>query len=407
MKHWLLALSVSFLPLLPASAQGFGNVQPGTSAPSFIQPFERTWDPGGFTNVWDIDLLSDGSIGVTGQQGFLSNGVRNFIGGADQSGAFYGRYDANGLPLKFTYFTSAKGVLKKLNGDALAEASNGDVFVAAHEVVGEINQPVLIRVTRDAQEVWRKPLSGPPSQRPYDLYPTGDGGCIFFSYTSYVRAGRTENPQTWVAKISADGEIEGQSIFDGSSSDMAPTSDGGFLLTSGTDLLKLNSSGIEVSRSDLSDGGRRKSIFKLASIGDGGATLAIHFKKKRGFYGELIRFAPDGSEMWATNIDLGHATTVSRVVAASDGTLYVGGTYRKKDGSPNQPYIVRVSPDGSTQTLRLFPGRNETFLTAMLMVEPGIILAGGRTDEKLHMPSGGPTHFTSKGWLTAVSTDSF
>ena len=406
MKRWLLALSVSFLPILPVSAQGFGNVQGGATMPSFVQPFERIWDPGGYTKVWDIEVLSDGSIGVTGQQGFLSNGVRNFIGGADQSGAFYGRYDANGLPLKFTYFTSSKGVLEKLNGVALAEASNGDVFVAGYEITGEIYQPVLIRVTRDAQEVWRKPLSGPPSQRPYDLYPTEDGGVILFSYTSYVRTGRTENPQTWVAKISPDGEIEGQSIFAGSSSDMAPTSDGGFLLTSGTELLKLNSSGIEVSRADLSDGGRRKSIFKLASIGDGGATLAIHFKK-RGFYGELIRFAPDGSEMWSTNIDLGHATTVSRVVASSDGTLYVGGSYRKKDGAANQPYIVRVSADGSTQTLRTFPGRNETFISAMEMVDPGIILVGGHTDEGVHIPSGGKTYFTSKGWLTAISTDSF
>lgn len=407
MKRWLLALSVSFLPLAPVSAQGFGNVQAGPTAPSFVQPFERVWNPGGYTKVWDIEVLSDGSIGVTGQQGFLSNAVRNFVGGADQSGAFYGRYDANGLPLKFTYFTSSKGVLEKLNGIALAEASNGDVFVAGYEIVGEIYQPVLIRVTRDAQEVWRKPLSGPASQRPYDVHPTEDGGCILFSSTSYHRAGRTENPQTWVAKISADGEIEGQSIFNGSGSDMAPANDGGFLLTNGTELLKLNASGIETGRSDLSDGGRRRSIFKLASIGDGGATLAMHFGKNRSFYGELIRFAPDGSEMWSTDINLGHATTVSRVVAAADGTLYVGGTFRKKDRSPNEPFVVRVSPDGQTQTLRKFPGRTETFISAMEMVDPGIILVGGHTDEGVHIPSGGKTFFTSKGWLTAISTDSF
>lgn len=407
MKQWLLALSVSFLPILPASAQGFGNVPTGPSAPSFIQPFDQTWDPGGYANVEDIILLSDGSIGVTGEQGFLSNGVRMFVGANDQSGTYFGRFDANGESLNFANFTSAKGVLEKILGNALVEATNGDVYIGAHERVGDLSQPVLLKVTKEGQQVWRKALAGPSSQQPYALHPTADGGCILFAEKHVYMAGPTPDNQTWVAKISPDGEIEGQSIFDGGSTAMMPTSDGGFMLTSGTQLLKLNSSGIEEFRTDLSGGGKRRSIYQVAAVGDGGVTLATLSKKNRGYLGEVIRFAPDGSELWSHNVDLGHATFMSAVVAGADGTVYVGGNYRKKDGAPNQPFITRISADGQTDSTWIFPGHNESFLETLLLVEPGIILAGGHADEKLHMPSGQKSFMTAKAWLTAVSLDSF
>lgn len=398
MKTWIIAAAALGLAPL-AVAQGFGNVT--ADAPSSIAPFQKTWSPGGYANVADILVLSDGTIAVTGEQGFLQRIAAEMTGAQKQAGALYARFGPGGQSLDSTYFTSASGVLGQFRGVSLSQADNGDVFMTAYEDSSDTIEPVLLRLTQEGEEIWRKKLAGPPNQAPYDFLPTADGGGILFSATRRANPRQKIDRKTWIAKLSANGDIEGQSIFDGTSTGVVKTAEGGYLVAINAEILKLDASGREVSREDFSKRGDRMSVVLLADCPVGAATTSLTLRKGGGFFTDVIGVSASGTETWSHKLDFGYATSISGLACQEDGTVVAVGAYKKSQSSSNLAYIASVAADGSSHTVNTFSRTDDHFLTAVTPLASDFVLAGGRVNERLQKDTGNNHFFTSDAWLMA------
>lgn len=389
-----------------ASAQGFGNVTPGQPVLKSTA-FERFWNPGGYTNVQGLIRMRDGAIGGVGRQGYLEPALAELLKATRLSGAFFARWDMAGEPLAYANYTAGAGVREHLSGEALAEADDGDVFLAAAERRDTAYQTVLFRLSATGEERWRKALLGPPSQRANHVVATADGGAIVFAATQNVRD-RSFDSTVWIAKVSASGEIEGQSVFPGTSGAACSTGDGGFAfpIGPGPNVLKVDATGKEVWRSPVTGEGRL-SVGSISAVQGGFAVVAtIKGERTGAWLSEVIRLDGEGKEMWAHRLSLARGTFAIATHGLADGSVAVAGWLRQRDTDPTQGMVVVVSPDGaSSRSLVIAPRNADRQLSSIVSLADGALVVGGRADETVFPRQGGGTYFTARGWLRRVALD--
>ncbi len=299
--------------------------------------WERTWGGDGYEQAFGVEPTGEGGYHVLGETDSYGAGDRDFFlleitgDGTEAWRRTYGRAGrewpygmlplANGDLLIYGFTESPTGgtrnqyalrvgpdgeVVWELVGegpgeelvlDALETAEGGLVLAVAAEEDG-----MLVQLDADGNVQWEKRYQLTGWQYASQVAPTDDGGFLLTGFS--MNAGPPQQADTWLARCSSTGELEWETSFGDPAFDDYATSL--IRLSDGTYLIGAIANGMLLSRVD-EDGNvrwRRSPVgqtvhgaMALAELEDGGYLVAglIQLVNGRSYDAILLRTDPEGA----------------------------------------------------------------------------------------------------------------
>lgn len=237
--------------------------------------------------------------------------------------------------------------------------------------------------------VFDQTIGGTDLDYAYTVITTSDGGFALLGYTYSYGAGGSD---MWFVKTDKDGVVEWEKTFGGLGLDygfsLTPTSDGGYILTGGTESYGAGSSDFWIIKTDR-HGIQQWNQTYGGSAGD--YSFAIHRTSGEGYIigGRTESFGAGGSDMWLVKINnigeiewnrtYGGVNSDSGddlIVTSNDGYAIVGGTESYGAGSADM-WFVKTNEFGEVEWNKTYGGVNEDRAMAVINTfDNGYVITG-------------------------------
>jgi parallel beta-helix repeat protein len=266
---------------------------------------------------------------------------------------------------------------------------------------------------RDTYTYWAKTYGNSSTENLYwkGIYQTRDGGYIVAGFTNSDGAGCDD---FWVLKIDANGSVEWQKTYGGSSYEEAnaitQTSDGGYIVAGytysygagGADMwvIKLNEWG-NITWNYTYGGSSTDSANSIIQTADGGYIVAGYTCSYGTGYADywVLKLESDGDVTWNRTYGGTDGDYADSVIQTSDGNYTVGGIcYSFGAGNGADYWVLKLnSTNGNILWNKTYGfADSDEILNSIMQTSDGNYIVGGYTY------SGG---FTTDYWLLKLESD--
>lgn len=272
-------------------------------------------------------------------------------------------------------------------------ADGGYAAVGLTDGSGEGGEDVyLARLDESGRVRWTRTYGGPGADNGWVVHEAPDG-FVLAGFTDSFGAGGFD---FYLLKTDAEGNAEWSRTFGGPADDrcwaLAARPDGGFLLAGETKsfgngeedwyVVAVDDEGREA-WSRTYGGERGDRCFSVAATGDGGFVLAGQTyswgEGERDAY--VARIDAEGKEEWSRIFGGAERDLAHHVIRTSDGAFVLTGYTRTFGESPEDPYLIKLDPDGNKIWTRVhsLPGGNRT-LSGAETADGGLVFGGFTQD---------------------------
>lgn len=400
--------------------------------------WQRCYGGTAFDNSRSLQQTTDGGYIMAGN---TTGGVPGFHGGArdilvvklDAGGALEWQKALGGSA------TDDHGLIQQTNDGGFVLA--GSTSSTDGDVVGNHGQFDHWVVKLDPFGViqWQRALGGSASDGAYSVAETSDGGFLLAGETRSTDGdvlGNHGSADAWVVKLNADGEVQWQQCYGGSSTeaifDLDIDADAGILITgytASTDgdvttmqglqdfwVLKLDGNGMLQWQTSLGGSGYELAT-SLCVANDGGYYVTGWTDSEdgdvTGHHGDVdvwvVKLDATGSLVWQRALGGSNADGAYTVNPMDDGGCLVAGYTSSVDGDVggvngnSDAWLMRLSPSGVLVWQQLFGGSGgEGFRDIHRTMDGGSALAGTTSSN-----DGGVSgnHGESDFWLVKLSNE--
>jgi uncharacterized delta-60 repeat protein len=277
---------------------------------------------------------------------------------------------------------------------AVQETSDGGYVVTGYTYsfgAGESDYWIL-KLTSEGDVEWQFTYGGIGDDAAYAIQETSDGGYIVAGYTHFFGASTSD---TWILKLTSEGDIEWQHIYGGTGDDVAyavqETSDGGYIVAGSTQylgdpdldfwVLKLTSAGFfEWQR--IYGGSGDDVAYSVQETSDEGYIVA----------GDSNSFGVNESELWVLKLTSIGDVEWESIYGGSDndylnciqetsggGYVVIGNTYSFGAGDSDL-LVLKLSSAGDIEWQRTYGGSEEDVAYYIQETSDGGYVAAGYTD---------------------------
>jgi hypothetical protein len=294
------------------------------------------------------------------------------------------------------------GSTESFDGDVHGNHGNKDFWV--------------VKLTRNGNIQWQKALGGYGYETAFSIQQTNDGGCIVAGQASTNDGDVTGNHgylDFWVVKLDANGNLQWEKSFGGSSADFATsihqTADGGYIVggvTNSNDMqvsgnhgfsdewvIKLNAAG-KIQWKKTYGGSAGDNLSCIIQTKDGGYITAGGTNSNNGdvsgthdiVYGDfwITKLDKNGNLQWQKTFGGSDYESANSIVQTSDGGYIAVGWNRSKNGDIKgnhgdyDLWVIKLNSNGTLKWQRSLGGRNGDFGYSIQETEGnGYIIAGG------------------------------
>jgi len=254
------------------------------------------------------------------------------------------------------------------------------------------NDVYLAKADANGNEVWHKiircdPDSSGTQEWAYSVKETSDGGYIIAGFrNNYDQDTLT---QAYLVKTDASGNKLWDKLFGGSEPDwansVAQTSDGGYILTGGTEsfgaglrdvyLIKTDADGNETWSKTFGGEGYDEG-YSVCETSDGGYIIA-GFINSLDIY--LIKTEASGNEVWSKTFGGTDYETAYSVQQTSDGGYMVAGVTASYGAGVDDVYLIKTDANGSEVWSKTFGGPNDDIGYSVQQASDGRYIVAGET----------------------------
>lgn len=231
--------------------------------------------------------------------------------------------------LSFDHYDFARGLLPTPDGGYLATGHTG--------TGADLHQAFLLKLDPFGGEQWRRVFGGPTHDLVEDMAPTSDGG--------FVLCGSTFQPgangfQLWLVKVDRLGNVLWEKNF--------------------------GNAAIEFGRSvvQTSDGG-----FAMVGRYDDGNDVGIY----------LVKTDADGNEEWSYVYGGQEEDEAWGIAETLDHQLVIVGTSASFSAGDRDIYLAKIALDGSFQWFSTYGGPDDELAFSVVPISTGGLLIGGAT----------------------------
>jgi uncharacterized delta-60 repeat protein len=335
-----------------------------------------TWSFGAeVPNVWVLKLDGQGdvrwqrvyggpawdevrAIAPTGDGGYVVAGwTGSFGGGWSRSDFWVLKLDGQGnIQWQKTY-----GGAEDDEAYAIAPTGDGSYVVAGWtESFGAGEKDIwVLKLDGQGNVQWQKTYGGSGRDWAFDIAPTGDGGYVVAGGTCSFGFG---NCDFWVLKLDGQGNVQWQKTYGGPEHDgataIAPTSDGGYVVTGGTEsfgagdwdiwVLKLDEQG-NVKWQKTYGGTDKDVATSIIPTSDGGYVAAGGTQSFR--VGDrniwVLKLDGRGDVQWEKTYGGPESDEATAIVLTSDGDYVMAGTTDSFGAREKDFWVLKLGADGS------------------------------------------------------------
>ncbi|HHT9158215.1 MAG TPA: hypothetical protein ACFYEA_11530 [Candidatus Tripitaka californicus] len=311
----------------------------------------------GKDDVWVLKLRPDGTIdwqkAYGGEKDEVIYSIQQTVDGGYVLAGWtesFGAGDSNVWVLKLradgtVEWQKTYGEAKEEGASCIQQTSDGGyIVVGGTRSFGDNGrgQAWVLKLRVDGSVEWQKTYGGASSDWARSIQQTNDGG--------YVVAGTTASfgvflglSKFWVLKLRADGTVEGQRAYGGESGESArsiqQTSDGGYIVTGGTN-----------------------------SFGVGGSNIWV------------LKLSPDGMVEWQESYGTGNSSEAYSIQQTSDGGYIVGGWMEEESTLVDLRFwVLKLGVDGIVEWQKTYK-KGSNWLNQLYSIQQtrdgGYIVAG-------------------------------
>lgn len=248
-----------------------------------------------------------------------------------------------------------------------ATRDGGYIAVGVTRSYGSGGEDVyLVRTDARGEILWFNTFGGDGEDNGWAVHETADG-FVLAGFTESIGAGGFD---FYLIKTDAQGEVTWARTFGGRQDDrcwaLAITRDGGFVLAGETAsfgagerdflLIRTDSSGKQL-WSRTFGGENDDRCFSVAIAADGGYVLAGQtYSEGAGDRDAwIVRTDADGELQWSRTFGGPDSDVAHSVSRTADGRFFVTGYTTSFATVGDDPYLIKISPDGETEWTRVIP----------------------------------------------------
>lgn len=344
--------------------------------------FQKTYGGPADDMFNDIKPTSDGGYILVGQTASFGQG--NFdmyavktdaVGNITWNRAF-------GTPTRERAF----GVVESVNG--------GYLLTGSYLVSGSYDETMALRLDAAGNQTWVNYYTGIYDEEGYRAIEAqgGLGWYICAITDSYGGANQVEYNVLGINNVN--GGVITSSVYGGPgvdiSRDIAPTSDGGFVVCGYTNSFGSGNTDFYIVKYSLLGtvqwtrtvgGPQLDEAYSIRQTSDGGYIVAGYTTS----YGSgnedilLVKLTSAGALSWARTLGGGNNDRCWAVRQSSDGGYIMAGQTNSFGFGNQDGYIVKVNSSGTYQWSKCYGGNQEDILYALEILQNGDLLAGGST----------------------------
>ncbi len=267
-------------------------------------------------------------------------------------------------------------------------AASGYIAVGTQDAKGPLGLDAWVRAfTLQGQEVWKQVFDRQQFDSLAAIRPTLDGGYITIGSSSGVN---NKNKEAWGVKLSAQGQIIWERIFEhkgfdiGTPHDVQPTPDYGYLLvgeaysrtTGHSDgwLLKIDAQGNPLWQKFLQGSAESDVFYAIMPAIDDGYILIGHAD----YSGWIVKINADGERIWEQAIGGQDADIFSAIARTLDEKYIVAGRTRsRKSNGDFDVWVLKLFPWGQILWEQAYGNRDWNQADAIAATPDGGYLVGG------------------------------
>ena len=358
--------------------------------------FDKSWLLAGAEGAIELDLWNKNYGGANNDH---ANDIKQT---KDEGYILAGETESFGAGLKDAYLIKTKadgqsswqktfGGADDDTASSIQQTSDGGYILAGTTKsygAGE-EDAWLIKTDSSGNLSWQKTFGGTAYDAASSVQQTSDGGYILAGTTKSYGAGEED---AWLIKTDSSGNLSWQKTFGGTAYDAASsvqqTSDGGYILSGGTDsdvsyrdvfVVKTNSSGNPSWQKKYSGRGIEDEAFYVCQTGDSGYIIAgrTGFYQPGGADAYIIRIDSSGNLIWDEDYGGTNNDAAICIRQARDGGFVFAGWYFHSYEYGYQAWIVKLNPDGTFAWERFFGGEGTDAAYSIIQASDyAYILAG-------------------------------
>jgi len=305
--------------------------------------------------------------------------------------------------LIFTSFFSLYGQWAKTYGGSrydhahsFQQTSDGGYIIAGNTSSfnsGSYDDIWILKLSSDGDVEWQRTYGGSGSDSASSIQQTQDGGYIVLGETSSFGAGYND---IWILKLSSDGDVEWQRTYGGSGSDSASTiqqtQDGGYVVVGeiesreedqtvrDTWILKLSSDG-EIEWQKTYGGHKSYFVSFIQQRDDGGYIVAGNTSSSGAGETDIwfLKLTSDGEIEWQKTYGGNKSDSVSSIQQTGDGGYIVLGDTSSFSVEGSDCWILKLSSGGDIEWQKTYVGDKSYSASFIQQTGDGGYIVAGST----------------------------
>ena len=250
---------------------------------------------------------------------------------------------------------------------------------------------MLLWVLPVAAAQWANTYGGSSDDYTYSIQQTSDGGYIVAGYTNSFGAGGTD---VWVLKLDANGNVQWQKTYGGSSDDYAysiqQTSDGGYIVAGYTEsfgagyadvwVLKLDANG-NVQWQKTYGGSGWDEAYSIQRTLDGGYIVA-GWTDSFGAGGTdawVLKLDANGNVQWQKTYGGSRDDYANSIQQTSDGGYIVAGWTYSFGAGYADVWVLKLDANGNVQWQKTYGGTYDDYANSIQQTSDGGYIVAGVT----------------------------